>query len=97
MKRGAIVKALAFGSKNKILLEPLSQVIEATLDSIIKVTDLNATSEANVGRYRLIISKVFACINANPCDTLVNRNNFIERAVSMDYNMNCRTGKPSLF
>ena len=45
------MKALAFGSKNKTVLEPLSQVIEATIDSIIKVTDMTATAEANLVRY----------------------------------------------
>ena len=51
VKRGAIVKAIAFGSKNKVLLEPFGQIMETTLDAIIRVTDLSATSMSNVARY----------------------------------------------
>ena len=35
VKRGSIVKALAIGTKEKFVLEPLSQLLEATLDKII--------------------------------------------------------------
>lgn len=55
-----MVKALAFGCKQKCLLEPLSQLIEKTLDAIFDATDINATSyEANAERYRRIISEVY--------------------------------------
>ena len=88
MKRGAIVKSLAFGSKNKIVLEPLSQLIEATLDSILRVTDLGATMEVNVAKYRQIIASVFTAVNQNASQMLLDRGNFIERAVSLDYGTN---------
>ena len=58
VKRGAIVKALAFGCKQKVLLEPLSQLLEATLDQIIDTTDLNAVKETNLATYSTIISQV---------------------------------------
>lgn len=35
-KRGAIVKALAIGSKKKIILEPLTKFMVTILDSIIE-------------------------------------------------------------
>ena len=54
-KRGAIVKALCFGCKNKVLLEPLSQLIEVTLDAIIGATNLNAAAEENLSAYQEII------------------------------------------
>ena len=75
----------------------MSQVIEATLDAIIKVTDLNGTTDTNVARYLKIIAKVFSSINADIGDVLANRGNFIERAVSIDYNINCHAEKPNLF
>ena len=34
VKRGAIVKALAVGCRKKVMLEPLSRMLEATLDLI---------------------------------------------------------------
>ena len=77
MKRGAVYKALAFGCRNKVLLEPFSQLIQVTLDSIIDVTDLTASADDNLAKYHQIIAQVFTQVNKVADRLLVDRGNFI--------------------
>ena len=88
VKRGAIFKALAFGSRNKVVLESLSQLIEVTLDAIIGTTDLTVPHDTNLAEYRKIIEKVFCSVNEKASQMFFDRGNFLERAVSLDYNTN---------
>jgi hypothetical protein len=60
-----------------VLLEPFSQLIEVTLDSIIDVTDLTASPQDNLAKYEQIIAKVYSVINGSAKDLLIDRGNFI--------------------
>ena len=57
--RGAKVKALAVGSKNKTVLEPLTKFIEASLDSIFNVQRLDASLDVNLKKSQLIIEDMY--------------------------------------
>ncbi len=54
-KRGAIVKALALGSRFK-LIESFKAVINTMLDSIFEVEDLQKSPEENLNNIRQIIA-----------------------------------------
>jgi hypothetical protein len=47
-KRGAIVKSLAIGSKHLWVLEPLTKLIEKTMDIIYSKFSLKSTLEQNI-------------------------------------------------
>ena len=70
VKRGAIVKALAIGCRQKVMLEPLSKMIEITLDLIYDAQDLKATPEKNVEAYTAVISELYRCVNAYSSELL---------------------------
>lgn len=89
VKRGAVVKALAFGCKQKVLLEPLSLLIQRTLETIINETDFSANENVNLQKYEQIIQHVFRQVNCQAHKFTVHRGNFLERAVSLDLGTNC--------
>jgi len=47
-KRGAIVKSLAIGTKHMWILEPLTKLIEKTMDIIYNKISLKASLEQNI-------------------------------------------------
>lgn len=47
------------------MLEPLSKMLESTLDLIYEAQDLNAKAEKNIENYKLIISEMFNAVNAH--------------------------------
>ena len=65
VKRGAIVKALAVGSREKSILEPLTKLMESTLDLIYESQNLDDPVEKNVERYTAIISEMYKSVNAH--------------------------------
>jgi hypothetical protein len=87
VKRGSIVKALAFGSHSTIHLESLTCILEATLDTIFSKTDINRTTDQNIAVATQIIEEVFKSINKHE-ETILPRGNFLKRAVSHDLNTN---------
>ena len=70
VKRGAIVKALAIGCRQKVMLEPLSKMIETALDLIYDAQDLKATPEKNILAYTAVISELYKCVNSYSSDLL---------------------------
>ena len=88
VKRGAIVKALAVGCRQKVMLEPLSKMIESTLDLIYDAQNLADPVEKNVERYKAIISEMYNAVNAHSEYLLRNRGNFMTRSINLDLNIN---------
>ena len=88
VKRGAIVKALAVGCRQKVMLEPLSKMIESTLDLIYDAQNLEDPVEKNVERYTAIISEMYDAVNSHSKYLLLNRGNFMIRSINLSLNMN---------
>lgn len=93
VKRGSIVKALAFGSHSPVHLESLTCLIEAALDTIFGKTDVNRTVEQNVAVATQIVEELYKSVNKHT-QTSVPRGNFITRAVSHDLNTNLAWNLP---
>ena len=56
-KRGAIVKALAIGSKHKCVVESFKKVINQVLECVFEVEDIAAkTPEQNLNNIKMIIN-----------------------------------------
>lgn len=87
VKRGSIVKALAFGSSTTIHLESLTKILEASLDLIFIKTDVANKPEQNTVIAAQIIEEVFKDVNRH-ATTPLPRGNFLQRAVSYDLNTN---------
>jgi len=63
VKRGALVKAIAIGSTNKLFLEPLTKILEQTLDMIFNTQVISDSLEANIARSRVIVEDTFVRVN----------------------------------
>ena len=76
------------------MLEPLSKMIESTLDLIYDAQDLADPVEKNVERYTAIISEMYNAVNSHSEYLLRNRGNFMTRSINLDLNINSSlTGK----
>ena len=70
------------------MLEPLSKMIETTLDLIYDAQNLADPVEKNVERYKAIISEMYNAVNAHSEHLLRNRGNFMTRSINLDLNIN---------
>jgi hypothetical protein len=60
VKRGAVVKALAIGSKRKHLLEPLTKFLTLTLDQIFLAQNPDHALPQNLSKSQAVIEDSFA-------------------------------------
>ena len=72
----------------KVMLEPLSKMIESTLDLIYDAQNLEDPVEKNVERYTAIISEMYDAVNSHSKYLLLNRGNFMIRSINLSLNMN---------
>lgn len=54
-KRGAIVKALAFGSRYKCVVESFTKVINQILECVFEVEDLTKPAQTNLNMIKMIL------------------------------------------
>lgn len=55
-KRGAIVKALAVGSRHKSVVESFKKIISQVLECIFEVEDLQKSPEENLNNIKMILN-----------------------------------------
>ncbi|CDW80407.1 UNKNOWN [Stylonychia lemnae] len=80
-KRGAIVKALAIGSKNKCVLESFKKVINQVLECIFEVEDLQKTPEQNLNNIKTIITQLYEASNSQDVYKAIPQADYIKRRV----------------
>ena len=78
VKRGALVKAISIGSTNNLLLEPMTKILEQTLDMIFNAQVISDSLEGNIARTRVIVEDTFVRINRELL-SIENLGNFMQR------------------
>ena len=64
VKRGAIVKAVAISSKQKVVLESLTRYLVATIDSIFDVQQPESSLETNMARSQKVLEEAYKEMNS---------------------------------
>ena len=93
VKRGAIVKAVAISSKQKVVLESLTRYLVATIDSIFDVQQPESSLETNMARSQKVLEEAYKEMNSIELGAV---GNFIQRQVSYDLNHNVCLGNKKL-
>lgn len=63
-KRGAIVKALAIGSKTPQIIESYKSILNGVLDGVFEVEDLERSPQENLERVKSMLAMSFSGANA---------------------------------
>lgn len=75
-KRGAIVKALAIGSRYRYI-ESFKGVLNKLLDQIFDIEDLQKSPEENLQKTKQLVTMMFESINKKEIISLMPKSDFI--------------------
>ena len=94
-KRGAIVKALAIGSRFKVV-ESFKAVVNTLLDQIFEIEDLQKSAEENLSNIKKLIQCYYESANSADLKEMIPNIDFVKRRVYQQFAKNL-SADPSIY